>query len=182
MIYKKTNVDTGRVEYFHMDSNKPFSCVETGQFPDTGDSFDGIYVCTYSGTGTLFNEDGETVVNIGEFGEIADRFSNTVIVTDKNDKKVCFVTVSTKQRTEWMKYRYTRESVGKRYIILQNPSNSKYSLYDIYSNTFIFENCDFMTVSKNGKSELLSVFANGRATVYDASIKPLMNTLPQIQH
>jgi hypothetical protein len=182
LIYKKTNVDTGRVEYFYLETGKPFSCVETGQFPDSDKSLDGIYVCTYTGTGTLFNEDGETVVSIGEFGELADRFSNTVVVTDKNDKKVCFVTLSTKQRTEWMKYRYTRESIGARYIVLQNPSDSKYGLYDLYTNTFKLENCDYITVFESGDVQLLSVFTNGKSTVYDAQLVPVMNTLQQIQY
>ncbi len=182
LIYKKTNFDTGRAEYFYIENDKPFSCTETGQFPDSDVSLGGLFVCTYTGTGTIFNEDGENIVSIGDFGEMADRISNTVIVTDKNDKRVCFVTVSNKQRTDWIKYHYTRQSIGGRYIVLQNPSNSKYGLYDLYSNEFCFENCDFITVSESGKTQLLSVFSDGRAMVFDSSLKPLMNTLQQIQH
>ncbi len=176
-IYKKTNFDTGRTEYFYLESGEPFCCSETGMFPDSDSSVGGLYTCTYSGTGTIFDETGESIAALGDFGGLVDRFGNTAVVVNTTDKKVCFVAVTTKQRTDWLNYHYTREHLDDRYLVLSTTENgvTEYSLYDILTGSFLFENSDYIKVSDIGNAELLSVVAGGKATVYDKALNTVLN-------
>lgn len=173
LIYKKTNADTKRSEYFYFETGKPFSCVETGQFPDDSQALEGLYICTYTGTGTIFNEDGETIAGIGDFGEVAERFGNTLVITNSNDHKVCFVTVSNKKRFDWLRYRYTRQSLGKRYLVMQSTAanDDSYALYDMYTDSFCLEGFDFLTVSVGTDTEFLSAVKDGEITVYNKKLE-----------
>lgn len=175
LIYKKTNIDTGRVEYFYFDTGKPFSCKETGMFPDSDTPIDGLYTCTYSGTGTIFNEDGESIEAIGDFGALVDRFGNTAVVVNSSDKKMCFVSVSAKQRTEWMNYHYLRQALDERYLVVRNSESQKYGLYDIMTNAFVYDDCDYIEVISNGDTQHLSVISGGKATVYDKEFNVLLS-------
>ena len=182
LIYLKVNPDTERIEYFYADTDEPFSCKETGQFPDSGNSVGGLFVCVYSGTGTIFGEDGEAVASIGDFGELVDRFGNTAVVVNENDRKVCFVSVSTKQRTEWMKHRYTRECLDGRYLVLENSSDKTYGLYDLLTNSFVFEKCDCIGLSTVNGNQLLSVVDGVNITVYNKELKAVLNAATLSRH
>lgn len=176
LVYKITNHDTGRSECFFADDEEPFACVETGQFPDGNPQVEGLYVCVYSGTGTVFKEDGKTVVNLGDFGRLADRFGNTVVAVNANGKKTCFISVSTGQRTEWMRGIYMEQSVADRYVVIKNPDNEKYGLYDLFTNAYTYENCDYIEVFNNGGQTFLSIVNDGRATVYNKELAVVMTT------
>ena len=183
-IYKRTNSDTGRSEYFFLDSDKPVTCTENGQFPSGNKSINSLFVCTYSGTGTIFRETGESIVSIGDYGEFIECFGNTAVVVNSTDLKTCFVSISSKQRTEWMRYHYLRQSIGDRYLVLKSTAQdeSTYYLYDIMTNTFKFEKCDYIEVTGSEKNKLLSVVLNGVATVYDSMLKPCMNIPNYTEH
>ncbi len=182
LVYKITNRDTGRSECFFADDESPFTCVETGQFPDGNPPVDGLYVCVYSGTGTIFKEDGKTVVNIGDFGHLADRFGNTVVAVNENGKKTCFISISTGQRTEWMRGIYMEQSVADRYIVIKNPDTEKYGLYDFFTNTYTYENCDYIEVFQNAGQTFLSVVINGRTTVYNNELTVVLSTMPKTHY
>ncbi|MBO5913482.1 MAG: WG repeat-containing protein [Clostridia bacterium] len=182
LVYKKTNPDTGRTEYFYADNDEPFTCIETGQFPDGDSTVEGLYTCVYSGTGTVFNIDGENIVSIGDYGELCDRFGNTAIVSNANGKKICFISVSTKKRTEWIRYRYLGQSVDDRYIVMQNSDNGLYSLYDLMTNTFVYENCEYIEVFKVGDSTMMSVVVNSVASVYNGKLEILMSSAATALH
>ncbi len=182
LIYKKTNPDTGRVEYFYADNDEPFTCLETGQFPDGDAPVEGLYVCVYSGTGTIFNIHGDSIVSIGDFGELADRFNNTAVVVNANGKKTCFVTISTQKRTEWMRYRYMYQSVGDRYLVMQNPDTAGFGLYDLTTSSFVFEECDYIEAVTVADITLLSVVSNGNATVYDSSLSVVLTQPEAVLH
>ena len=184
LIYKKTNADTGRAEYFYGDVSAPFSCDETGMFPDSEISVGGLYVCTYSGTGTIFGEDGNHIVSIGDFGKLVERFGNTAVVVNSNNKKVCFVTVGTKLRTEWINMQYTRQSFAGRYLVLKNTENSvaKYSIFDILTEEFLYHNSDFIGVSEIDDNVFVSIVRDGKATVYDGSFNVVLTSLHKSKH
>ena len=184
LIYKKTNADTGRSEYFYFDTDEPFTCTETGMFPDSENAVGGLYVCTYTGTGTVFDENGDNPVAIGDFGSLVDRFGNTAVAVNSTDRKVCFISVSTKKRTEWMNFRYTRQSAADRYLCLTRSENgvAAYGLYDLLTEAFVFENCDYIEISKSADTELISVVSDGRVTVYDSSLTAVLSTMRPIQH
>ncbi len=183
-IYKKTNIDTGRVEYFYADTGKPFHCKETGMFPDSDKSVGGLYVCTYGGTGTIFDETGETIEALGDFGSLVGRFGNTAVVVNSDGKKVCFVSVSAKQRTEWINYQYTYEHLDNRYLVLttNKKDDKKYCLYDTLTNAFLYENSDYIKVSSFGDTELLSVSVGGKTTVYDKNLDTVLSVTSVGQH
>lgn len=183
-IYKKTNIDTGKEEYFYADSGEPFHCKETGMFPDSDKSVGGLYTCTYSGTGTIFDEAGESIEALGDFGGLVDRFSNTAVVVNSTDKKVCFVSISGKQRTDWFNYHYTRECLDNRYVVLSSNENGsiKYCLYDILTSNILYENSDYIKVCAIGEVQLLSVTAGGKSTVYDKSLQTVLDIASVGQH
>lgn len=178
LIYKKVNADTKREEYYYFETGEPFSCVETGQFPDGEGPVEGLYVCTYTGTGTIFDENGETVAGIGDFGQLVERFGNTCVITNATDHKVCFVTVSNKQRFDWLRYKYLRQSIGGRYLCLQSSAldDSSFALYDIYTNEFVFTDADYISVSQGQDVELLSVVNGQTVTVYNKKLEPVLVT------
>lgn len=183
-IYKKINIDTGRVEYFYADTGKPFHCKETGMFPDSESSVGGLYVCTYGGTGTIFDETGESIEALGDFGGLAGRFGNTAVVVNSDNKKVCFVSVSAKQRIEWMDYQYTNECLDNRYLVLttNKKTDKKYCLYDTLTNAFLYEQSDYIGVSSFGNTELLSVSVGGKTTVYDTNLETILSIASVGQH
>lgn len=183
-IYKKTNIDTGRVEYFYADTGKPFHCKETGMFPDSESSVGGLYVCTYSGTGTIFDETGDSIEALGDFGSLLGRFVNTAVVANSDGKKICFVSVSAKQRTEWINYQYSGEFLDNRYLVLttNNKTDKKYCLYDTLTNAFLYENSDYIKVSSFGDTELLSVTLGGKTTVYDKNLDTVLSFASVGQH
>lgn len=182
LIYKNTNLDTGRTEYFYADNDEPFTCVETGQFPDGDSTVEGLYTCVYSGTGTIFNVEGENIVSIGDYGELCGRLGNTAIVSNTNGKKTCFVTVSAKKRTEWMRYRYLGQSVADRYIVMQNPDNGLYGLYDLMTNAFAYENCEYIEVFKVNDSTLVSIVSDSVASVYNDKLQLVMSSAAMVLH
>ncbi len=182
LIYKKTNADTGKEEYFYLENDLPFACTETGMFPDSGESVDGLYVCTYGGTGTVFTEDGETVVALGDFGELVHRFGNSAVAVSENGRKTSIITVSSKQRTEWLKYTYTRENIADRYIVLYSYENGSYSLYDVLLQQFKFSDCEFISVGDFGTGKLLSVVTDGSAYVYDSELNVKLKTVSSTKH
>ena len=182
LIYRKTNPDTGRVEYFYADGDDPFTCTETGQFPDGEAPVDGLYVCVYSGTGTIFNIHGESIISIGDFGALSDRFGNTAVVTNSNGKKTCFITVSTKKRTEWIRYRYMHQSIGDRYLVMQNPDTGLYGLYDVMTSAFVYENCQHIEAFTSGDVTLLSVMRDGTAFVYNKDLTPVLTVASTAQY
>ncbi len=182
LIYKKTNPDTGRVEYFYGENDEPFTCIETGQFPDGEAPVDGLYVCVYSGTGTVFNIHGDSVISIGDFGRLVERFGNTVVVANENGKKTCFVTVSTAKRTEWMRYRYMEQSVGDRYLVMQNSDTGLYGLYDIMTSAFVHDNCEYIESFESSDVTLLSVVNGGAVCVYDKDLSPVLTVSTTAQY
>lgn len=151
-------------------------------FPDSDTPIDGLYTCTYSGTGTIFNEDGESIEAIGDFGALVDRFGNTAVVVNSSDKKMCFVSVSAKQRTEWMNYHYLRQALDERYLVVRNSESQKYGLYDIMTNAFVYDDCDYIEVISNGDTQHLSVISGGKATVYDKEFKVLLSVSHTAQY
>lgn len=183
-IYKKTNIDTGRVEYFYADTGKPFHCKETGMFPDNESSVGGLYVCTYSGTGTIFDESGDSIEALGDFGSLVGRFGNTAVVVNSDTKKICFVSVSAKQRTEWINYQYSGECLDSRYLVLttNNKTDKKYCIYDTLTNVFLYENSDYIKVSSFGETQLLSVSAGGKTAVYDKNLDTVLSIASVGQH
>lgn len=183
-IYKKTNIDTGRIEYFYADTGKPFHCKETGMFPDSESSVGGLYVCTYGGTGTIFDESGDSIEAIGDFGGLVGRFGNTAVVVNADNKKFCFVSVSAKQRTEWINYQYTGEYLDNRYLVLttNKKTDKKYCLYDTLTNSILYENSDYIKVSSFGDTELLSVSVGGKTTVYDKNLDTVLSVVSVGQH
>lgn len=183
-IYKKTNGDTGRSEYFYADTDQPFTCVETAMFPDSGTPVGGLFVSTYVGTGTVFDENGDNLASIGDFGELVDRFGNTAVVVNSTDKKVCFISVSAKRRTEWLNMHYTRQSAADRYLVMRSTDKGvvTYCLYDMLTESFVYENSDYIEVSSVSDAELISVVNNGSVTVYDAGLNAVISTLPQTQY
>ncbi len=180
LIYKKTNSDTGRTEYFYGDISAPFLCDETGMFPDSEISVGGLYVCTYSGTGTLFGEDGKHIASIGDFGKLAERIGNTAVVVNSNNKKVCLVTISTRLRTEWINMQYTGQSFAGRYLVLK--ASEKYSVYDILTEKFLFSNSDFISVYELDGKAFVSVVCDGKTTVYDDSFNTVLASLQFSKH
>lgn len=183
-VYKKTNADTGRTEYFYLDTGKPFTCIENGMFPDSGESIDGLYVGTYSGTGTVFDIDGNSIASIGDFGRLADRFQNTAVVVNSTDKKVCFVSVATKQRGEWLNMHYTGQSLQGRYLVLKTVGEvyGGYSLYDILTESFVLESFDYIEVTSSGEKEYISTVSDGVCEVFDSGLVPVMSVTRGSQH
>ncbi len=182
LIYKKTNKDTGRKEYFYADNDEPFACSETGQFPDGNPPVDGLFVSVYSGTGTVFNEEGKSIVSIGDFGYLANRFGNTVVVVNENGKKTSFFSVSTGKRTEWMRGIYSGQHIADRYIVLKNPDTGKYGVYDLLNETYALNNCDYAEVFKNGENALLSVVSDGKLIVYNSGLSVILETVISAQY
>lgn len=178
LIYKKTNADTERSEYFYADTDAPFTCVENAMFPDSDVAIGGLFVSTYLGTGTVFDENGDNLASIGDFGELADRFGNTAVVVNSTDKKVCFISVSAKRRTEWLNLHYTRQSAGDRYLVMRATGDAvTYCLYDTLTESFLYENSDYIEISFVSGTELISVVGNGRTTVYDSGFNPVISTV-----
>lgn len=175
-VYKKINADTDRTEYFYLDSGKPFTCIENGMFPNSDREVGGLYVGYYSGTGTIFDTDGASIASIGDFGELADRFGNTAVVTNSTGKKVCFVSVSSKQRGEWLDMSYTGQSLDGRYLVLKKADalTSGYSLYDLLTESFVYSDCDYIEVTgQNG--EFVSI-VNGRgSSVLDSKLNVILS-------
>ena len=112
------------------------------------------------------------------------RFGNTAVVVNSDTKKICFVSVSAKQRTEWINYQYSGECLDSRYLVLtkNNKTDKKYCIYDTLTNAFLYENSDYIKVSSFGETELLSVSSGGKTAVYDKNLDTVLSIASVGQH
>ena len=170
MIYKRTNSSTGRSEYFYADTDVPFTCEETGQFPDETGNLGGLYVCSYSGSANIFDESGKTVTVLDDFGSLVCKYGDYIMAVNSNGTKTAVISLGSGKATGWINMSFEdRQAFADRYIVLKSQSKDKpvYSLYDIETGTFVYENCDRIETAVTASDEYLLVLKDGKTAVYD---------------
>ena len=81
-----------------------------------------------------------------------------------------------------MNYHYLRQALDERYLVVRNSESQKYGLYDIMTNAFVYDDCDYIEVISNGDTQHLSVISGGKATVYDKEFKVLLSVSHTAQY
>lgn len=177
LIYKNTNKHTGKTEYFYAETGEPFICKGTGQFADEETAFDGLYACSYGGVTSIFNNDGKVVCEAKNFGLVAAKLDNGLVLVDKTGLKTATVLYEKTPKTLWMDFVFTGKTFANRYVVLKAYVDlvPRYYLYDPETQKFIYENCDFIDVYGGSSEELLTVVQNADMTVYDVGFSKVLS-------
>lgn len=170
LIYKKTNSATNKSEYFVSESDKPFVCKKTGQFPDENSGNNGVFWCSYSNITEIFDDNGETIVNYTDFGSVETVVGNLAIVTNSKSNAISILNLTSKDKTDWITGSLTGKTLQNgKYVILTEKIEGKplYSVYDIEALKFIKEKCDYIDVINTKDTQQLITFKGGNIEVFN---------------